>query len=82
VSVRYISTAWNYADIMTKPVGKIQFARILELCKPTAPETRGVRESGEAPDHEIEIAKLIMIRECGERFDTVLPCRGSVNQHR
>ena len=32
VSVRYIPTAWNYADIMTKPLGRIQFARIRDLC--------------------------------------------------
>ena len=57
VSVRYISTAWNYADIMTKPLGKIQFARILGLCK--APEANGYHESGEAPDREVEIANLI-----------------------
>jgi len=57
VSVRYISTAWNYADIMTKPLGKIQFARILGLCK--EPEANRYHESGEAPDREVEIANLI-----------------------
>ena len=42
---------------MTKPLGKIQFARILSLCK--APEANGYHESGEAPDREVEIANLI-----------------------
>ena len=58
VSIRDIATAWNYADIMTKPLGRVRFARILDLCK--APEGRGVPDSGETPDREIELANLII----------------------
>jgi len=58
VSIRYIATAWNYADIMTKPLGRIRFARILNLCK--APEANGVPDSGETPDRETEMANLIV----------------------
>ena len=58
VSIRYIATAWNYADIMTKPLGRIRFARILNLCK--APEAHEVPDSGETPDRETEMANLIV----------------------
>ena len=64
VSVRYIPTAWNYADIMTKPLGKIQFARILDLCM--APEVNGLRDSGEESGLEEEVANFTFIsgEEC------------------
>ena len=58
VSVRYIPTAWNYADIMTKPLGRIQFARIRDLCM--APEVHGTVDSGEAVPKEVEIGNLIL----------------------
>ena len=57
VHVRYIPTAWNYADIMTKPLGKIQFARILDLC--VAPEQRGLKDSEERVEEETEECALI-----------------------
>jgi hypothetical protein len=31
--VRYISTKWNYADIMTKPLGRLEFKRLRGLCE-------------------------------------------------
>ena len=58
VSVRYIPTAWNYADIMTKPLGRIQFARIRDLCM--MPEVHGTVDSGEAVPKEVEIGNLIL----------------------
>ena len=58
VSVRYIPTAWNYADIMTKPLGRIQFARIRDLCM--MPEVRGTVDSGEPVPKEVEIGNLIL----------------------
>ena len=30
--VRYISTKWNYADLMTKPLPKLEFKRLRDLC--------------------------------------------------
>ena len=30
--VRYVSTKWNYADIMTKPLTKLEFKRLRDLC--------------------------------------------------
>ena len=64
VSVKHIPTAWNYADIMTKPLGKIQFARILDLC--VAPEANGLRDSGEESGLEEEVANFTFIsgEEC------------------
>jgi hypothetical protein len=57
VSVRYIPTAWNYADIMTKPLGKIQFDRILDLCM--APELNGLRDLGETSVIEEAVVNFI-----------------------
>ena len=57
MSVRYIPTAWNYSDIMTKPIGKIQFGRILDLCM--APELNGFRDSGETSGIEEEVVNFI-----------------------
>ena len=30
--VRYVSTKWNYADLMTKPLAKLEFKRLRDLC--------------------------------------------------
>ena len=57
VCVRYIPTSWNYADMMTKPLGKIQFRRVRDMC--VAPEASGVQDSGEEVDMEVEMANLI-----------------------
>ena len=57
VCVRYIPTSWNYADMMTKPLGKIQFRRVRDMC--VAPEASGVQDSGEKVDMEVEMANLI-----------------------
>ena len=32
--VRYVSTKWNYADLMTKPLAKLEFKRLRELYLP------------------------------------------------
>ena len=42
---------------MTKPLGKIQFARILGLC--LAPEQRGLRDSEQKVEEETEECALI-----------------------
>ncbi len=30
--VRYASTKWNYADLMTKPLARLEFKRLRDLC--------------------------------------------------
>jgi hypothetical protein len=30
--VRYVSTKWNYADLMTKPLARMEFKRLRDLC--------------------------------------------------
>ena len=30
--VRYVSTKWNYADLMTKPLAKLKVKRLRDLC--------------------------------------------------
>ena len=30
--VRYVSTKWNCADLMTKPMAKLEFKRLRDLC--------------------------------------------------
>ena len=62
VSVRYIPTAWNYADITTKSLGKI--ARILDLC--VAPEANGLCDSREESGLEEEVINFTFIsgEEC------------------
>ena len=30
--VRYVPTKWNYADLMTKPLAKLEFKRLRDLC--------------------------------------------------
>ncbi len=32
--VRYVSTKWNYADLMTKPLAKLEFKRLRDLYLP------------------------------------------------
>ena len=61
VCVRYIQTSWNYADMMSKPLGKIQFRRVRGMC--VAPEANGVQDSGERVDMEVEMANLIYEQE-------------------
>lgn len=56
--MRYIPTAGNYADMMTKPFWRIQFARIRDLFM--APEMHGTIDSGEDVPKEIEIGNLIL----------------------
>ena len=55
VNLRYITTSWNYADMLTKPLGKIQFRRIVELCR--NPEKKGIAESQD--EHEKGLEELI-----------------------
>jgi hypothetical protein len=43
--------------MMTKPLGKIQFRRVRDMC--VAPEASGVQDSGEKVDMEVEMANLI-----------------------
>jgi hypothetical protein len=57
VCVRYIPTSWHYADMMTKPLGKIQFRRVRDMC--VAPEAISVQDSGENVDMKVEMANLI-----------------------
>ena len=52
VNLRYIPTSWNYADMLTKPLGKIQFRRIVELCR--NPEKNGIAESQDEHDKGLE----------------------------
>ena len=35
-----LAESWNYADLKTKPLAKVQFARILDLCM--NPEMKGM----------------------------------------
>ena len=59
VRVRYIPTSWNYADLMTKPLAKVQFARILDLC--VNPEVKGMAGAEEEAPKEDEMAYVIML---------------------
>ena len=58
--VRYISTKWNYADLMTKPLGKIEFKRLRELCvRPESGFTDYSDAAQEATPLEEELANFI-----------------------
>ena len=43
--------------MMTKPLGKIQFRRVRDMC--VTPEASGVQDSGEEVDMEVQMANLI-----------------------
>ena len=53
---------------MKRPLGKIQFARILDLCM--APELNGLRDSGETSKIEEEAVNFIfdLRGECGGAY--------------
>jgi len=58
--VRYISTKWNYADLMTKPLAKLEFRRLRDLCQ--RPESGFTDYSDMTPEVtplEEELANLI-----------------------
>ena len=59
VRVRYIPTSWNYADLMTKPLAKVQFARILDLC--VNPEMKGMAGTEEEASAKDEMAYTITL---------------------
>ena len=59
--VRYISTKWNYADLMTKPLAKLEFRRLRDLCQ--RPESGFTDYSDMTPEVtplEEELANLIL----------------------
>ena len=59
VRVRYIPTSWNYADMMTKLLGKIQFKNLLDICM--RPETKGLKDAVEDREERDEMVNLILI---------------------
>ena len=59
VRVRYIPTSWNYADMMTKPLGKIQFKKILDIC--ICPETKGLKDTLDDKEEKDEMVNIILI---------------------
>ena len=59
IRVRYIPTSWNYADLMTKPLAKVQFARILDLC--VNPEMKGMTGAEEEAPKEDKMAYVIVL---------------------
>ena len=62
VRVRYIPTQWNYADIMTKPLGRIEFARIRALTEQAdwgVGSVPGVSEDAKDDELEDELVNLI-----------------------
>ena len=58
-NLRYIPTSWDYANLMTKPLAKLQFARILDLC--VNPEMKGMAGAEEEAPKEDEMAYVIML---------------------
>ena len=59
VRVRYIPTKWNYADIMTKPLGRIEFERIRDLGRrPERSQVDNLTVMTEEVDIEEELSHL------------------------
>lgn len=54
-----LAESWNYADLKTKPLAKVQFARILDLC--TNPEMKGMAGAEEGAQQESDMAYVIML---------------------
>ena len=54
-----LAESWNYADLKTKPLAKVQFARILDLCM--NPEMKGMAGAEEGAQQESDMAYVIML---------------------
>ena len=80
VCVRYVPSKWNVADIMTKPLGKIQFKRLRDMVTSSEMEISSVSEL--LLEQEEEMLNLIIdYKEDMSYVLAPLSCRSYIYRH-